>query len=144
MRWTRRGSWCIFTALNRARVFEVFPRVDKKGVRGKVGVDSDQAPEGEGAGRVSGDSESEGAERAQAEFLKKLKPFEQVLVEVREKLYGGSWERMQGDLRARKDGRPHVFKLSETIERDLDSIERMQAFERRQGVDLARLLKLKD
>jgi hypothetical protein len=77
------------------------------------------------------------------EFIKGLAPHERVLIELKEKLYEGSWEKVMGDLRARLENRPYIFKLSQKIGRDLEAIEKMKEFEGRMGVDLAVLMKLK-
>jgi hypothetical protein len=76
-----------------------------------------------------------------AEFVKQLEPHERVLIELRDQLYEGSWDRVLSDLRARQRGDPYVFKLSRTIARDIGAIERLQRYEREHQVDLSRLLK---
>lgn len=80
-------------------------------------------------------------ELSPVEMLQQLEPNERVLLEVKDKLYGGSWEQVLTDLRARLDGQPYLFKLSKTIQRDVSAIEKMMAYEARHGVDLLRLLK---
>lgn len=75
------------------------------------------------------------------QFLAQLEPHERLLIELKQKLYEGSWERMLGDLRARLDGHPYIYKLSQIITRDIGSIERLKAYELTHGVDLAGLLK---
>ena len=74
------------------------------------------------------------------EFVARLEPYERVLIELKEQLYEGSWERILGDLRARLEGRPHIFRLSQTIARDIAAIERMKAYELRQQVSLSEWL----
>ena len=64
------------------------------------------------------------------------------LVALKEFLYDGSWEEIAADLRSRKTGRPHVFKLETRIEEDLERIERLQKYEREQGVNLGDYLHL--
>ena len=78
---------------------------------------------------------------APAEFVKRLEPYERVLIELRDQLYEGSWERVLSDLRARQHGEPYVFKLSKTIDRDIEAIVRLQRYEQEHQVDLSRLLK---
>jgi len=78
---------------------------------------------------------------APEQFLAQLESHERLLIELKQKLYEGSWERMLGDLRARLDGQPYIYKLSQTIARDIAGIERLRAYERTRGVDLAGLLK---
>lgn len=75
------------------------------------------------------------------EFAKRLEPFERVLIELRDQLYEGSWDRVLSDLRARQRGEPYVYKLSQTIARDIDAIVRLQRYEQQHQVDLARLVK---
>lgn len=74
-------------------------------------------------------------------FLSRMEPYERVLVELKEKLYEGSWDRVLADLRARKDGKPFLYKLSQTLARDMAAIERMRAYELRKGVELSKLLR---
>ena len=76
-----------------------------------------------------------------AEFVKRLEPHERVLIELRDQLYEGSWDRVLSDLRARQRGEPYVFKLSQTIARDIEAIEKLQCYEKDHQVNLARLLK---
>lgn len=76
-----------------------------------------------------------------AEFVKRLEPHERVLIELRDQLYEGSWDRVLSDLRARQRGEPYVFKLSQTIARDIEAIEKLQRYEHEHQVDLSRLLK---
>ena len=93
---------------------------------------------------TGGDSVSDRRERVfelpPQEMLQQLEPHERVLLEVKGKLYGGSWDQMLADLKARLQGKPYVFKLSRTIERDVSAIERMVAYEAAHNVDLSRLL----
>lgn len=76
-----------------------------------------------------------------AEFVRRLEAYERVLIELRDVLYEGSWDRVLSDLRAQAAGEPYIFKFSEAIARDIAAIEKMQAYERRQKVNLARFLK---
>lgn len=71
------------------------------------------------------------------EFIARLEPYERVLLDLKEQLYEGSWERILEDLRARMEGKPYIFKLSKTIARDVAAIERMKAYEMRQMVSLS-------
>lgn len=72
-------------------------------------------------------------------FLARLEPYERVLLDVKDQLYEGSWERILGDLRARLDNKPYLYKLSQTIARDVAAIERMRAYELRWRVNLSAL-----
>jgi hypothetical protein len=92
-------------------------------------------------GDVVSDPRNEVPDCTPEEFVRRLEPYERVLVELKDALYEGSWERVLRDLRGRQAGQPYVYKLSQTISRDIAAIERMQAYERQQGVDLSRLLK---
>jgi hypothetical protein len=76
-------------------------------------------------------------------FLQRLEPYERVLVDLKDQLYEGSWERILSDLKARLENKPYIYKLSQTISRDIAAIERMKAFEMRHGVSLSELLKKK-
>lgn len=73
-------------------------------------------------------------------FIERLETFERVLLDVKDQLYGGSWERILSDLRARLDNKPYIYKLSQTITRDVAAIERMKSYEIRQKVNLSKLL----
>lgn len=92
-----------------------------------------------GGGRVS-DQQDPMLELTPEELLQGLEQHERVLLEVKIKLYEGSWEQMLIDLRARLDGKPYIYKLSKTITRDISAIERLMAYESRRGVDLADLM----
>jgi hypothetical protein len=82
-------------------------------------------------------SVTEERRRAFAEGLGKA---ERVLVVVRDELYGGSWDELERDLRARLDRKPYIFKLNTRIDEDLSRIEKLRAFEELEGVDLASLI----
>ena len=76
-------------------------------------------------------------------FLQRLESYERVLLDLKDQLYEGSWERILEDLKARLDGKPYIYKLSQTISRDVAAIERMKAYELRQNVNLSELRKQK-
>ena len=73
-------------------------------------------------------------------FAESLSKAERVLIIVRDELYGGSWDELQRDLRARQDRKPFIFKLNTRIDEDLSRIEKLRSFEQREEIDLARLL----
>lgn len=73
-------------------------------------------------------------------FVDGLGREERVLVLLRDELYGGAWDALEADLRARLERRPAVFKLSTRIEEDLERIAKLREFERTRGVDLRELL----
>ena len=65
---------------------------------------------------------------------------QQMLLDLRDVLYEGSWEDFRSDLEARQESRPHVFeilpaspRLSETIDRHLRVIDELEDWERRHG-----------
>jgi hypothetical protein len=66
---------------------------------------------------------------------------ERVLVVLRDELYGGSWDELVDDLRARRERKPAIFKLNSRIDEDLARIEKLRAYEEQEGVDLATLLR---
>ncbi len=66
-----------------------------------------------------------------------LAPEEKVLVIIRDELYGGDWEEMLEDLKARLAGRPYVLKLAGRIEDDIERIGRLREIEGEKGIDLA-------
>ena len=62
---------------------------------------------------------------------------QRMLIQIRDTLYEGSWDDFLDDLRARAEGRPHVFALNSaspefktTIERHVDLIEKLREWER--------------
>jgi hypothetical protein len=70
--------------------------------------------------------------------LPELTPEQQMLVDLRDILYEGSWEDFRSDLKARRESRPHVFdvvppspRLKETIDRHLRVIDELDRWERR-------------
>ena len=74
-------------------------------------------------------------------FIKSLEGFERVLIQLKEQLYEGSWDRVLEDLKSRLNNKPYIFKLSQFIARDVAAIERMKAYEQRHGVSLAELMR---
>ena len=76
-------------------------------------------------------------------FCRTLTPDERMLVTLRDDLYGGSWEEMRDDLKARLRGKPYIFKLVNRIQDDIERIERLQGYEKKHGVDLAEFLERK-
>jgi hypothetical protein len=94
----------------------------------------------EGSGGAGSDEDDGGLTLPPGEFLLQLQTHERVLLELRERLYEGSWDRVLRDLRARLNGEPYIYKLSQTISRDIQAIKRLQAYEARHDVDLAALL----
>lgn len=74
-------------------------------------------------------------------FIQDMAPYERVLLQLKEHLYEGSWERILDDLKARLNDKPYIFKLSQTIVRDVAAIERMKAYELQQHVNLSQLVK---
>jgi hypothetical protein len=73
-------------------------------------------------------------------YVRALGEKERVALAVRDELYSGSWEDMQEDLEARREGRTYVFRLASRIEEDLNAIRKLSAFERRHRVNLSEYL----
>ena len=69
-------------------------------------------------------------------YFRTLSQEEQHLVALKQLLYEGSWDEMSVDLRARKAGKPYVFKLETRIDEDLERIEKFRAYEAEAGIDL--------
>ena len=63
---------------------------------------------------------------------------------LREFLYEGDWEEMLQDLRARREGKPFVVKLSTRIEEDIKRIEKLKEYERSHEVDLGEFVPHED
>ena len=74
-------------------------------------------------------------------FIARLETYERVLIDLKDQLYEGSWDRILGDLRARMENRPYLYKLGQTITRDIAAIERMRAYELRHNVSLSQALR---
>jgi hypothetical protein len=91
----------------------------------------------------SGTGGSGNADVPVEDFVARLEPYERVLIDLKEHLYEGSWERILQDLRARLEGKPYIFKLSKTIARDIAAIERLKAYETRQQVCLSEWVRKK-
>jgi hypothetical protein len=72
-------------------------------------------------------------------FVSRLESFERVLLDLKDQLYEGSWDRILADLKARLDNKPYMYKLGQTISRDMAAIERMRAYEMRNNVNLSDL-----
>ncbi len=75
-------------------------------------------------------------------FVEGMTNEERMLVVLRSELYDGSWQEMTGDLRARLDGRPYIFKLAHRITDDLARIERLRDFEQSLGIDLGEYVEM--
>lgn len=75
-------------------------------------------------------------------YFRSLSREEVHLVALKEFLYEGSWEEILEDLVARKEGKPHVYKLESRIDEDLDRIEKLLAYEQETGVNLGKYLHL--
>jgi hypothetical protein len=93
------------------------------------------------AGRASGEDPS--MDLPLGAFVKNMEPYERVLVDLKDLLYEGSWDRVSADLRAARENRPYIYRLSNAIERDLKAIERMQSYELRHKISLSAVLKQK-
>ena len=74
------------------------------------------------------------------EGLSGLTREDQLLVVLRNELYGQSWDEMEADLRSSRERGPHIFRLSDRIDEDLVRIARLRHYEERHGVDLTRLV----
>ena len=75
-------------------------------------------------------------------FVESMPSEERMLVVLKRELYEGSWDEMTADLKARLEGRPYIFKLAHRIADDLERIERLREFERRNRIDLSDYVKL--
>lgn len=76
-------------------------------------------------------------------FIARLESYERVLLDLKDQLYEGSWDRILGDLKARLENKPYMYKLGQTISRDMAAIERMRAYELRNNVNLSELVRKK-
>ena len=71
------------------------------------------------------------------DFVNTLSKERKMLIVLKAKLYGGSWEPMLDDLQNRLAGKPYIFKLANRIQDDIERIEQMAKFEAEQNIDLA-------
>lgn len=76
-------------------------------------------------------------------FIARLESYERVLLDLKDQLYEGSWDRILGDMKARLENKPYMYKLGQTISRDMAAIERMRAYELRNNVNLSELVRKK-
>ena len=80
---------------------------------------------------------SEEESRSHVNFYESLSEEETMLITLRDELYGGTWDKMEQDLRDRLQGRPYIFKLVNRIEEDLHRIEKLKGYEDDHGINLA-------
>lgn len=73
-------------------------------------------------------------------FCQSLLGEEQMLIVLRDELYGGSWDKMLQDLKDRLRGRPYIFKLVNRIKEDVGRIEKLQEYEKKHGINLSDFL----
>ncbi|MCZ6602587.1 MAG: hypothetical protein O6952_06250 [Planctomycetota bacterium] len=59
-----------------------------------------------------------------------------MVIRLRDELYEGSWSQLRGDLVSRKSGRAFLFKLAGRIEEDLERIDKLEAYEKKNEVNL--------
>ena len=85
---------------------------------------------------------SAAADERVRQFVDSMPSEERMLVLLKRELYEGSWDEMTADLKARLEGRPYIFKLAHRIADDLERIERLREFERRNRVDLSKYVEL--
>ena len=74
-------------------------------------------------------------------FVKSMEPHERILVDLKDLLYEGSWDRVVSDLTAAQEKKPYIYRLSNAIDRDLKAIERMRAYEKKHQISLSQALK---
>ena len=82
------------------------------------------------------------ADNAVESYIGGLDNEHKMLVVLKARLYGGSWEPMLEDLKNRLEGKPYIFKLNNRIKEDVERIEEMRAFEAENDVDLTEHVKL--
>ena len=90
----------------------------------------------EPTGNSNEDSES-AVDKVVSDFVSGLNEEHRMLIVLKAQLYGGTWEPMLDDLHNRLSGKPHIFKLANRIQDDIERIEEMQEFEAEHNVDLA-------
>lgn len=73
-------------------------------------------------------------------FIASLTPDERMLVQLRDEIYGESWDEMLKDLKGRLGNKPYIFKLVNRIQDDITRIERLRDYERKHKINLAEYL----
>lgn len=81
-------------------------------------------------------SDKDDVQKEHREYARTLTSEEIMLIRLRDELYESSWERMQRDLKNRLLGKPHIFKLANKIEADLESISKLSAYESENKINL--------
>ena len=76
------------------------------------------------------------------DFFRSLGREEVHLVALKEYLYEGSWKEIEKDLVARKEGRPHVYRLETRIDEDLERVRKLLDYETKYSVNLGDYLHL--
>jgi len=71
-----------------------------------------------------------------SDFINGLSKEQRMLVVLKVQLYDGAWEPMLDDLQNRLAGKPHIFKLANRIQDDIERIEQMREFEAEHNIDL--------
>ena len=99
-------------------------------------LDRSLRPAPEEARNAQGGAVSGGNTERHRQYVAGLTGGERLLVTLRDELYEGSWDLMLEDLRDRLEKRPYIFKLSSRIEADMTAIEKMKAYELKEGVNL--------
>jgi len=74
--------------------------------------------------------------RSPREFFASLSESDRMLITVRDELYDGCWDTMIEDITNRMKGQPFLFKFVNRAEKDIQSIKRMRAYERRHNINL--------
>ena len=85
---------------------------------------------------------SAAADERVRQFVDSMPSEERMLVLLKRELYEGSWDEMVADLQARLENRPYIFKLAHRITDDLERIDRLREFEKRNRVDLSDYVQL--
>ncbi len=75
-------------------------------------------------------------------FVRSMSREERMLVVLKRDLYEGNWSDMIADLQARLEGKPYIFKLANRISDDLERIERLNDYEKKNDVDLSDLVEI--
>lgn len=69
------------------------------------------------------------------EFVRSLTKEEKMVIWLKGDLYE-SWQGMRDDLQARLNKRPYLYLLIETINKDLEVMSKLEAYELKHNVDL--------
>lgn len=76
------------------------------------------------------------AQRKHLKYVRRLTAEERILPVLRDELYDGKWEPMVHELGERLNGEPYIFKLVNRLEADIESCNKLEAYERKHEINM--------